>query len=53
MTAVQLALCEPTWDPDPDPDDDEDGPWCGSRTPGLLPEQRAHTVTVDVKGGLL
>lgn len=46
MTAVQLALCEPTWDPEPD---DEDGPWCGSRTPGLLPEQRdrVHTVTVS------
>lgn len=44
MTAVQLALCEPTWlDPEPD------GPWCGSRTPGLLPEQRdrVHTVTVS------
>lgn len=51
MTAVQLALCEPTW-ADPEPDD-EDGPWCGSRTPGLLPEQRAHTATVDVKGDLL
>jgi hypothetical protein len=28
VTAVQLALCEPTWN-DPEPDDDEDnGPWC-------------------------
>ena len=47
MTTHQLALCEPAWDPAPD--DEDDGPWCGSRTPGLLPEQRdrVHTVTVS------
>jgi len=29
MTARQLALCDPTWDPEPDDDDeDDDGPWC-------------------------
>jgi hypothetical protein len=36
---------------DPEPDDEDDGPWC--RTPGLLPEQRAHTATVTVIGDLL
>jgi hypothetical protein len=30
MTAVQLALCDPTWDPDPD--DEDDGPYCGITT---------------------
>jgi len=51
MTARQLALCEPTWT-DPEPDEDN-GPWCSSRTPGLLPEQHDHTTTVTVKGNLL
>jgi len=51
VTAVRLALCEPTWT-EPD-DEDDDGPWCGSRTPGLLPEQRDHTATVTVIGDLL
>jgi hypothetical protein len=31
---------------DPEPDDDgDDGPWC--RAPGLLPEQRDRTATVQ------
>ena len=49
MTVLWTASELPGRTFDPAPDDEDDGPWCGSRTPGLLPEQRdrVHTVTVS------
>lgn len=54
MTAVQLALCEPTWDPEPD--DEDDGPWC--RYPDLWGQgandhRLATMTTINPIGGYL
>lgn len=46
MTALWTASELPGHTFDPEPDED-DGPWCRT-IPGLLPEQRDHTVTVTV-----
>lgn len=55
MTAVQLALCEPTW-LDPDPGDGDYGPWC--RYPdlwgnGLTGRDLDRMTDVNVIGDLL
>jgi hypothetical protein len=49
MTAVQLALCEPTWDPEPD-DEDDDGPWCNTRTPTQHDLRRAELADLHDQG---
>jgi hypothetical protein len=58
VTAVQLALCEPTWN-DPEPDDEDNGPWC--RPPlqndlwgqGLYNRETRRIVTVPTVGSYL
>jgi len=56
VTAVQLALCEPTWaDPEPD-DEDDDGPWCYHADiagQGADPYRLATMTTTQLSGSYL